>query len=133
MIRSLLFGVIASLAVAQDEAVLNKTYDYIIVGGGTSGLTVANRLTENGKRKHMLLLIFRDQLKPLIQLSTKFINPNNQQGPFSSSNTARSQQTPASCFPTTQQSRTQIVFTTSPPYLYRDSTTSRIAFLLVPL
>ena len=24
-------------------------YDYIIVGGGTSGLTVANRLTENGK------------------------------------------------------------------------------------
>ncbi|KAI1521012.1 BetA Choline dehydrogenase [Pyrenophora tritici-repentis] len=27
------------------------TYDYVIVGGGTSGLTVANRLTENGKRE----------------------------------------------------------------------------------
>ncbi len=25
-------------------------YDYIIVGGGTSGLTVADRLTEDGKR-----------------------------------------------------------------------------------
>lgn len=27
----------------QDE------YDYVIVGGGTSGLTVGDRLTENGK------------------------------------------------------------------------------------
>jgi hypothetical protein len=27
---------------------LNDTYDYVIVGGGTSGLTVADRLTEDG-------------------------------------------------------------------------------------
>lgn len=26
-------------------------YDYVIVGGGTSGLTVADRLTESGERK----------------------------------------------------------------------------------
>ena len=28
---------------------LKPDYDYVIIGGGTSGLTVANRLTENPK------------------------------------------------------------------------------------
>jgi choline dehydrogenase len=28
---------------------LNATFDYVIVGGGTAGLTLANRLTESGK------------------------------------------------------------------------------------
>lgn len=28
---------------------LKAEYDYVVVGGGTSGLTVANRLTENPK------------------------------------------------------------------------------------
>jgi NADPH-dependent 2,4-dienoyl-CoA reductase/sulfur reductase-like enzyme len=27
---------------------LNATYDYVVVGGGTVGLTVASRLAENG-------------------------------------------------------------------------------------
>lgn len=34
---------------------LHSTYDYVIIGGGTSGLTVANRLSENPSRKHVLL------------------------------------------------------------------------------
>lgn len=33
----------------QNASQLKKTYDYVVIGGGTSGLTVANRLTENDK------------------------------------------------------------------------------------
>jgi len=28
---------------------LREQYDYVVVGGGTAGLTVADRLTENGR------------------------------------------------------------------------------------
>lgn len=31
--------------------VVNESYDYVIVGGGTSGLTVANRLSADARRK----------------------------------------------------------------------------------
>lgn len=31
------------------DAVLRSAYDFVIIGGGTSGLTVADRLTENAK------------------------------------------------------------------------------------
>ena len=34
---------------------LSAQYDYIIVGGGTSGLTVANRLTEDTASKIVML------------------------------------------------------------------------------
>lgn len=44
-IVSFLFA--ASIAAGEDGR--GKTYDYIIVGGGTSGLVVANRLSENKK------------------------------------------------------------------------------------
>lgn len=44
-----LYGV--GVGALTEQQVLNRTYDYVIVGGGTSGLTVANRLTASGKRK----------------------------------------------------------------------------------
>lgn len=39
-----LFSIIVSPALA---AVASQTYDYVIVGGGVSGLVVANRLSED--------------------------------------------------------------------------------------
>jgi hypothetical protein len=47
---SALFGLLTLTATAPAESlglVDGKTYDYIVVGGGLSGLVVANRLTED--------------------------------------------------------------------------------------
>jgi hypothetical protein len=33
------------------EAQLRSSYDYVIIGGGVSGLTVANRLSENPSKQ----------------------------------------------------------------------------------
>jgi hypothetical protein len=50
-------GVAASPTLAQLAQVkrsvheLQDSYDYVIIGGGTSGLTVANRLTEDPDSK----------------------------------------------------------------------------------
>ena len=41
----------ASRAVIVDGSQLRPEYDYVIIGGGTSGLVVANRLTENPKSR----------------------------------------------------------------------------------
>ena len=39
--------------VFNNVSALRDEYDYVIIGGGTSGLTVANRLTEDPKSKHL--------------------------------------------------------------------------------
>ena len=41
----------APRAVIVNDSQLRPEYDYVIIGGGTSGLVVANRLTENPKRR----------------------------------------------------------------------------------
>ena len=37
----------APRAIIVNDSQLRTDYDYVIIGGGTSGLVVANRLTEN--------------------------------------------------------------------------------------
>jgi hypothetical protein len=37
--------------VLKDGEAVNESYDYVVIGGGTAGLTVGDRLTEDGKGK----------------------------------------------------------------------------------
>jgi heterodisulfide reductase subunit A-like polyferredoxin len=41
--------------VVRDASALADEYDYVIVGGGTAGLTVGDRLTEDGKTTVLVL------------------------------------------------------------------------------
>ncbi|KAJ4296388.1 hypothetical protein N0V90_006433 [Kalmusia sp. IMI 367209] len=62
----------------SEQELLQKTYDYIIVGGGTSGLTVANRLTENGKRSVLVVeyASLNDDPGILIPMDTLYSHPD---------------------------------------------------------
>lgn len=44
-------GALCHSSDASKQGAIRDSYDYVIVGGGTSGLTVGNRLSESGKCK----------------------------------------------------------------------------------
>lgn len=52
--KFLLLGLIRiSIAIIlRDPSTVNRTYDYIVAGGGLTGLVVANRLTEDPNSEH---------------------------------------------------------------------------------
>ena len=52
----------APRAVIVNNSQLRTEYDYVIIGGGTSGLVVANRLTENRNGQTP-----NDQLRPKLK------------------------------------------------------------------
>lgn len=74
LLLPLLFGSLAvcspidlvERAVLIDRAAdLRAEYDYVVIGGGTSGLTVANRLTEN-PQSTVVLSRLRNALKRIL-------------------------------------------------------------------
>src|SRR5438034_1218804 len=48
------------------KAVLKTSYDFVIIGGGTSGLTVADRLTENPRSKWLIFAFLQQPKQKLI-------------------------------------------------------------------
>ncbi|KAH9223845.1 hypothetical protein DL95DRAFT_272821, partial [Leptodontidium sp. 2 PMI_412] len=52
---------------------IHSSYDYIVVGGGTSGLTVADRLTESGK--YSVLVVEYGYFSPIPTLPYNPLNP----------------------------------------------------------
>jgi glycerol-3-phosphate dehydrogenase len=45
------------------RAAAGQKYDYIIVGGGTAGCVLANRLTADGSKKVLVLEVRTDSLR----------------------------------------------------------------------
>jgi choline dehydrogenase-like flavoprotein len=55
LVGSILFGLARATIITNDTSTLKNSYEYIIVGGGTTALAVANRLSVN----HTVLVIER--------------------------------------------------------------------------
>jgi choline dehydrogenase len=60
---------LVSGAVLGGSEASEKAYDYVIVGGGTAGLTVGDRLSESGK--HSVLVVEYGKLGRLLALTSK--------------------------------------------------------------
>ena len=54
-------AIVASLEVRSDD-IRSNAYDYVIVGGGTSGLVVANRLSEDSSGEHVVSYISHEDI-----------------------------------------------------------------------
>ncbi|KAK8128147.1 hypothetical protein PG984_009255 [Apiospora sp. TS-2023a] len=55
LLASWLLSDVTGAAIASDDRRIQESYDYIVIGGGTSGLVVANRLSEDPNRSVLVL------------------------------------------------------------------------------
>jgi hypothetical protein len=57
-------------SIKEEANEIQNSYDFIVVGGGQSGLTVANRLSEDSKSSYLFLLFLMPADRSLIDVSS---------------------------------------------------------------
>ncbi|KAK6852487.1 hypothetical protein PG995_011038 [Apiospora arundinis] len=55
LVSWLLLGVTTAATIPSNDRKIRESYDYIVIGGGTSGLVVANRLSEDPKKTVLVI------------------------------------------------------------------------------